>query len=150
MDVLSVMAQSLLLSSNLASGIIENPVVRSIGFDSPEAICFQKEIRKQAPEGVLGAGDIHVMGPSVVRFMPPIGSVLELFVAAPNAKTMPRFLSLSLRLETPDRTVWEQSSEPDGTVVYKAAQVANPAMVFDRIGQRFLFELDLTPCLKKN
>lgn len=129
-------------------GVIESPRVQSIYYGTQLSKCFAEEIRKQAPSGLIEAsGDIYISGPQERRDLAPAGSVIEIVAAAPNAKKYPRFLSISIWLETPDRSLWKTKYFEDGSAEFTASAVINPAKVFDRIRARYLYDFDLTTCL---
>lgn len=140
----------LLLSAALAlsTGSIKNPVINTLVSGSAQEKCFAGEIRKQAPSGLFASGDLYVMGPNARRDVAPAGSVIEIMGAAPNAKPFPRYVSLSVWFETPDQSLWSEKALPDASFEYRASAVLNPAKVFDRVRYKFLFDLDLTPCLE--
>ncbi|HVJ66023.1 MAG TPA: hypothetical protein VM901_12255 [Bdellovibrionota bacterium] len=133
----------------LTPGTLPNPKIATLTYDSPQTHCFARELRRQAPENLLAAsGDIYVMGPSERRDVVPAGSVIELFGTAPNGKPKPTYLSLSVWFETPDGAAWKRRTRDDGALEYSADAVMNPAKVFDRVQYRYLFDFDLSECLK--
>lgn len=143
---------SLVLAATLTGALltaqnIEKPVFQTIDIGSPQATCIADQVRAQGQK-IIGAGDINVMGPMVKRDYKPQGSTYELLVSAPNGAPYPRFLVLSVVLETPDRSLWTTRDLGNGKTEFRASAMLNPAYVFDRTQIKFLFELDLSSCIK--
>ncbi len=139
---------TLTLASVMGPGVIENPKISTLEHGSEASICYANEVRKQAPEGLLGEGEIYVMGPSERRDVAPPGSVLEIMGVAPNSKSTPKYLNLSIWFETPDHSEWQSTFYPSGGIEFTASGVTNPAKVFERVQYRYLFDLDLRPCVE--
>jgi len=132
-----------------SSLLLPNVQIELLEYGSPFAQCLSTELKKQSPPKMFGEGEAFFSGPQVRRDYQPPNSAYEILVTIPNANPFPRYLTLSLMLESADRKAWQRHDLGNGKYAISTAEMMNPVNVFNRSQMQHLFDFDLSPCVKE-